>query len=249
MVNFQLESWAAIAPGLETREAWRQWLQHPCVINESLVNVSLKQISPLLRRRFSTLGKCAMGAALPIVEGVESIPSIFASRHGDTALSLSLLESMGGDEPMSPTNFSLAVHNAVSGLFSIVRKDTSAVTSIAAMDGLVLQTFFEAIGQLQSVEKVLCVIYDIPLPDFYHHHCDDDTDLFPYAIAMILGSAGGETYSLTQTKQVEQSDPAPSIPFNAEPLRLLRLLAGISDDMELTQNGSIWRIAKVESQC
>ena len=249
MVGFQLESWSAMAPGLETREDWLQWLQHPEAIDESAGKISLKSIPAMLRRRFNTLGRYAMAAAMPVVEGIEAIPSIFASRHGDTELSLSLLEGIGRDEPMSPTNFSLAVHNAVSGLFSIARNDTSEVTAIAAMEGLVLQTFFEAIGQLQSADKVLCVIYDIPLPNYYHRHCADATDLFPYAIAMILGSAEGECYSLEQKGQVIHRDLSPSSPFDTEPLRLLGLLTGISEDMELTQNGSVWQIAKVESKC
>jgi hypothetical protein len=38
---------------------------------------------------------------------------------------------------MSPPSFSLAVHNAINGLFSIARKDSSSVTAIVAMQGLV----------------------------------------------------------------------------------------------------------------
>lgn len=247
MVNFQLESWSAMAPGLETREDWQQWLQHPESIEEPFAQISLKSIPAMLRRRFNKLGKYAMGAAMPVVEGIEAIPSIFASRHGDTELSFSLLEQIGRDEPMSPTSFSLAVHNAVSGLFSIARNDTSEVTAIAAMEGLVLQTFFEAIGQLQCSDRVLCVIYDIPLPEFYRHHCDDAEDLFPYAIAMILSRVAGETYSLEQNGRSRAGDSPPIGPFDQEPIRLLRLLAGRSTHLELQQNGIVWRIEKVKS--
>lgn len=246
MVGFQLESWSAMVPGLESREDWLQWLQHPEAIDESRGKISLKSIPAMLRRRFNTLGKYAMAAAMPVVEGIEAIPSIFASRHGDTELSLSLLEGIGRDEPMSPTNFSLAVHNAVSGLFSIARNDTSEVTAIAATEGLVLQIFFEAVGQLQYSDRVLCVIYDVPLPDFYLRHCADADDPFPYAIAMILSRVGGEAYSLEQNEQIN-SDLAPTGSFDIEPLRLLGLLTGRSTELELQQNGSIWRIAKVVS--
>ena len=238
-----------MAPGLESRDDWKQWLQHPVAIDEPLGRNPLKSIPAMLRRRFNTLGKCAIGAAMPLVEGVAAIPSIFASRHGDTELSFSLLEAMGREEPMSPTRFSLAVHNAVSGLFTIARKDTSEVTSIAAMEGLVLQTFIEAIGQLQFCDKVLCVIYDIPLPVFYKNYCADATESFPYAIAMILGGVEGASYSLEQTGLVMQSALSPPNPFDIEPLRLLRLLAGLSNSIELAQNGSIWRIAKVKTLC
>lgn len=249
MLNFHLESWAAMAPGLECKEDWKQWLQHPVAINEPLERNPLKSIPAMLRRRFNTLGKCAVGAAMPLVEGVAAIPSIFASRHGDTEVSFSLLEAMGRGEPMSPTRFSLAVHNAVSGLFTIARKDTSEVTSIAAMEGLVLQTFIEATGQLQFCDKVLCVIYDVPLPDFYKNYCADATESFPYAIAMILGGVEGASYRLEQTGQIMQTAVSPPSPLDIEPWRLLSLLLGMSDSIELTQNGSIWRIAKVESLC
>jgi hypothetical protein len=226
---------------------WKQWLQHPVAINEPLGKIPLKTIPAMLRRRFNTLGRCAIGAAMPLVEDIAAIPSIFASRHGDTEMSFSLLEAMGRDEPMSPTSFSLAVHNAVSGLFTIARKDTSEVTSIAAMEGLVLPTFIEAIGQLQSIDKVLCVIYDIPLPDFYNRYFADAPQTFPYAIAMILGNAEGQSYRLEQTEQVMPGNLSPTGLFDSEPLRLLRLLAGISDEMDINQNECNWRIARLET--
>jgi hypothetical protein len=246
---FQVESWSAIAPGLESRDDWERWLQHPVAINEPLGKIPLKNIPALLRRRFNTLGKCAMGAAMPLVEGIPAIPSIFASRHGDTELTFSLLEAMGQGEPMSPTGFSLAVHNAVSGLFSIARNDTSEVTSIAAMEGLVLQTLFEAIGQLQSTEKVLCVIYDTPLPDFYKKYCSDVTESFPYAIAMILGSKVGISCSLEQTRVVRRRNPSDMRQINSEPMTLIGLLAGVADEIELTQNGVKWRLTRPDSKC
>ena len=247
VLSFRIESWAAVAPGRQSRNDWEQWLQNPIPIDEPLGKVLLENIPAMLRRRFNTLGKCAMGAAMPLMDGIAAIPSIFASRHGDTELSFSLLEGIGRGEPMSPTSFSLAVHNAVSGLFSIVRKDTSEVTSIAAMEGLVLQTFFEALGQLQTVDKVLCVIYDIPLPEFYQAHRAEPEEPFPYAIAMILGNLEGISYRLEQTAQVAGTSLSPPDPLDIEPLRLLRLLVGISEEVEFSQHESNWRITRVES--
>lgn len=247
MLNFKIESWAAMAPGLETREAWQHWLKHPENLPETLGKVSLENIPPMLRRRFGVLGKCAMMAALQVLDENDSIPGVFSSRHGDTALTLSLLEDMGRDEPMSPTKFSLAVHNAVSGLFSIVRKDTSMVTSLAAMEGLVLHTLLEAAGQLQVSDRVLCVIYDIPLPELYRRYCTGND--FPYAIAMILGRTGGVNYRVEQCEQVLQNNtsllPA-SLSIDLELVRFLELLTGISTEMGVESNGAAWRISKIE---
>lgn len=242
MMNFRLESWAAVAPGLETREDWQQWLQNPTGIDADLGKLSLPGIPAMLRRRFNSLGRCAMAAAMPLVQGIEAIPSVFASRHGDTELSFSLLESIGQDEPLSPTSFSLAVHNAVAGLFSIARKDTSAVTAIAAMEGLVLQAFFEAIGQLQEAERVFCVIYEVPLPDFYQQHSHADDTGFPYSIALLLSRTDGEAFIL---EPAEPGEPAGSGPGDSEPMQLLSLLAGLKNETLLQQNGSSWRMARV----
>lgn len=248
MVNFQLEAWSAIASGLNTKQDWQKWLENPTVPEEPVGKVAMQQIPPMLRRRFSTPGKCALGAALPILAEVETIPGIFASRHGDIRLTLSLLEGIGRDEPMSPTGFSLAVHNAVSGLFSIARKDTSEVTAIAAMEGLVIQTLFEAVGQLQVSERVLCVIYDIPLPEPYSHYVDSDQ--FPYAIAMVLSRTNGESYHLVQVDQPDQNEQGNSFlpdDLQSEPLRFIEMLSGKTALVESKLNGTIWRIEKGQS--
>ena len=243
MPSFHIESWNAVAPGLASPEDWERWLRDPVAIDEPLGKVDLSAIPALLRRRFSVLGRSAMAAALPLVEDIDGIPSIFASRHGDTALSLSMLEGIARGEPMSPTHFSLAVHNAVSGLFSIARKDGSAVTAIAAMRGLVLQTLFEAIGQLQDSERVLCVIYDVPLPEFYQAHSDEAAQAFPYALAMVLGNAAGARCRLESAGAGEAAAVAP---FDFDAYGMLRLLCGIERDVILAQDCSRWRLGRVD---
>ena len=243
MPSFHIESWNAVAPGLASPDDWERWLRNPVRIDDSLGKVDLGAIPALLRRRFSVLGKSAMAAALPLVDGIERIPSIFASRHGDTALSLTMLEGIARGDPMSPTQFSLAVHNAVSGLFSIARKDTSAVTAIAAMDGLVLQTLFEAIGQLQDAERVMCVIYDVPLPAFYQGHRDEPAEPFPYAVAMVLGNGTGEACRL---EPVSPSTPPDKPADEFAAAGLLRLLCGIERRVILAQGAAHWRLGRAD---
>lgn len=249
MFSFKLESWNAIAPGLVSHDDWRLWLQAPAAIDEPLHKVDLSAVPAMLRRRFNTLGRCAMGSALPLVKDIDAMPGIFASRHGDSELSFSLLKGIGEGELMSPTSFSLAVHNAVSGLFSIARNDNSEVTAIAAMQGLVLQTLFEAAGQLQESASVLCVIYDTPLPAFYSRYCADSFDSFPWSIAMVLSRiegrhAGENTYLFESLEDpVEEKSFLPDC-FDIEPFRLLRVLTGLSHGMNLRQSETSWRLSR-----
>lgn len=246
MVEFKVESWTAFAPDMEDKDAWRSWLNNPYSISNSVGKVPLKQFPPMLRRRFSALGKCAMAAALPLLADDQHIPSIFASRHGDTELTLSLQKCMGLNEPMSPTGFSLAVHNAVSGLFSIGRKDTSEVTSIAAMQGLVINALLESIGQLQNREQVLCVVYDICLPDVLSEYVESDP--FPYAIAVVLSKTSGTSFYIEQSEELVAADTTATDSFDTEPLRFLKVLSGISDEMTTACNGASWRVSKASDE-
>lgn len=243
MVSFQIEAWAAIAPGLESHGDWLKWLRHPEMLDEPLGKVSLSQFPAMVRRRFSVLGQCAMGAALPVIEADEAIPSIFASRYGDMGLTLALLEDIARKEPMSPTRFSLAVHNAVSGLFTIARKDTSEVTSIAAMNGLLLQALFEAIGQLQNAGRVLCVVYDASLPDFFRHYNSGES--LPYAIAFVMSQTCGDVYHLQQcTASIAATKVSETPVINVDTVNFIKLVNGLSTEITITANGLSWQMTK-----
>lgn len=238
MLRFKLQSWNAFAPGLESHSAWHEWLQHPSDLTSELGKSSMKQIPPMLRRRFTELGRCAAGAALPLLEGIDSIPGVFASRHGDTPLTLSLLEGIADGEPMSPTGFSLAVHNALSGLLSIARKDVSEVTAIAATENLIPNALIEAVTQLQDRPKVLCVIYDVPLPELYKPYSDSMP--FPCALAMVLSREEGNDFIIKS----DDGDSGNSDQVD-DFMGLLRLLNGLDSSAVFgsSQTRSRWLIS------
>ena len=71
------------------------------------------------RRRIERLGRMAIQTACWCQEAEESgVPLVFASRHGDVARSMELLEALAADEPPSPTTFGLSVHNAIAALYN-----------------------------------------------------------------------------------------------------------------------------------
>ncbi|WP_158217752.1 beta-ketoacyl synthase chain length factor [Marinobacterium stanieri] len=240
MSGFRIQSWNAVAPGLNCPEDWRNWLQAPYLLDTQLAKIPLKQIPPLLRRRFTELGRCAAGAALPLLENIDSIPSVFASRHGDTPLTLSLLEGIAEQQPMSPTGFSLAVHNAVSGLLSIARKDVSEVTAIAASEQLIAHALMEAMTQLQEHERVLCLIYDVPLPELYQPYVT--TEPFPFALAMILSRGTGECFQLGQKQSAVHAEVS-------ELMAMMKCLCGLEEQVCFSgTRGSHWQLCKADPE-
>lgn len=194
MLSFKIRGWNAYTPGLESAESWGNWLQKKYILPTDAPKPGLKNIPLMLRRRFTTIGKYSVEAAMPILAENEHIPLVFASRHGDVELTLSLLQSIANNEPLSPTSFSLAVHNAISGLFSIARKDRSEATAISATENLIPFALLEAATQLQDNKQVLCIICESPLPDLYKPFASSPP--FPYAIAMVLSREEGDTFHL-----------------------------------------------------
>jgi len=242
-IKFNIESWTALAPGLNSEGDWVEWLGFPAVVSEPFEKPSLKKVPPLLRRRFNLVGRFAMGAILDLLDIGDTIPCVFASRHGDTMLTLDLLENMGRNEAMSPTNFSLAVHNAVSGLYTIAHKNTQPVTAIAATKDLTINALFEAISQCQHAERILCLIYDAPLPDLYQSYCSSEA--FPYAIAMIINKNQGVPYEITYSEEAKISETLNRADTEFSPF--LSLLIRQPSSMVFQCQASPYKITRVDT--
>lgn len=235
MVNFSIERWGAIAPGLTEKADWQKWLLNPSKLDSDLDPVGLKQFAPMIRRRFGKLGKCAMGAALQVADDSTQIPCVFASRHGNAQLTLDLLSGIASSDDMSPTGFSLAVHNAISGLYTIARDDKSPVTSLAAAQSIILHTIIEAVGQLQEYPSVMCVIYDLPLPEIIREYSDYD---FPFAIAFVVSREGEEMPVSITNKNLESSVETNATEF----VDFVSFLTGVKSCFNSQVNGINWRI-------
>lgn len=121
-----------------------------------------------LKRRLSPLAKTVFCAIRQCENINDCIPVVFSSTHGELARSLEMIKLLEAGEDISPTSFSLSVHNAIAGLFSIVYGNTSEVTVLASGEDGIASAFLEALGILQEGEPdVLMVFYDEPLPEFY----------------------------------------------------------------------------------
>ncbi|NYZ61181.1 beta-ketoacyl synthase chain length factor [Luteimonas deserti] len=91
-----------------------------------------------------------------------ALPSIFASTHGDLAITDYMCETLATDATaVSPTKFHNSVHNAAAGYWTIGAGCTEAATAISAFDATFAQGLLEALLQLAAGHPaVLLVAYD-----------------------------------------------------------------------------------------
>lgn len=236
MIKFNIAQWRAWAPGLITAEDWQQWSQHPSVPVDQDDAPDVSFLPAMQRRRLSRLARMAFSVGWPLAEGREQLPLVFVSRHGETPRTFDILSDLAADQPLSPTQFSLSVHNAVIGLWSILRGETSEMTALAAAgDGLEHGVMEAASLLAEGAPAVLLLIAEENPPRAYAPWIDDVP--FPYALGLLL--TPGDEWQLTLSTG-ESKDTADTADKWPHALNLLRALSTQRSALQHLWKNRLW---------
>jgi len=93
-----------------------------------------------------------------------TLPSVFASMHGDLAITDYMCATLAVDpQAISPTRFHNSVHNAAAGYWTIGAGCVQPATAVSSFDATFAQGLLEALVQLHAgAPAVLLVAYDAP---------------------------------------------------------------------------------------
>jgi len=185
-LDFIIAKWAVWPPLSPEQNNTAQWLAG---------------ISSMLKRRLTPLAKTVFCAVAQCLDEDVMVPAVFSSAHGELAKSLAMMEMLEAGEEVSPTGFSLSVHNAIAGLFSMAWKNKLQCTVLAPGEEGMAPAFIEGLGLLQEgAEQVLLVFYDEPLPAFYPsspYRLSSDTHC---ALALMIAKSGtGQALTLSSS--------------------------------------------------
>ena len=233
-IRFSIDSHAQWAPGLIATEDWKRWSDAPFAIdgdNEPRVLA----MPAMLRRRAGWLGKMALETAYACVGEECGLPIVYCSRHGEVSRAVDLLGALARGEPLSPTSFGMAVHNASVALLTIARKDTANHIALAAGSASVEHALIEACGLLaDGAPAVLVLVADCPLPAVFAEF--EDCDEQPFAWAWRVVPARDDAMSLAWEACADASDS--STPGG---LAALRFQLGGAQQMERVAERRRWR--------
>jgi len=204
-VSFSIAGQAAWAPGIDSPDAWRRWARAPFRLSEG-ADPAVAAMPAMLRRRAGFLGKMALEVAYRCLDGRRDVPAIFCSRHGDVARAVDLLSDLADASPLSPTGFSMAVHNAGAGLFSMARKDRANHIALAAGASSSEHAVIEACGLLaDGAPMVLLVNYDTCLPSIFAQFQDCQEQ--PFAWAWLVVPAAEDAFHLRWSDEGAEALP------------------------------------------
>lgn len=161
----------------------------------------------MTRRRISRLGRIAMQTLYHALQDeAGSTPLVFASRHGDVNRSSELLRERAETGSVSPASFSVSVHNAIGGLFSIVRNDTAPLSAIAADVETTEMAMIEACGLLaEGAQAVLVTVYDDDSCKPYTQF--DDEPRVAHAWTARLTRSGNSVFELDCATSKNSNEP------------------------------------------
>ena len=236
VVNLEIQSWSsweAAEPGFlcstySRGELTRERLEKPDL--GSIPAMQRRRLSPLARAVFHVLERCGCQAA--------ETPVIFSSEMGEIERTQDILEAIANSKPVSPAAFSLSVHNAIAGLWSLVHGVRLPLLALAPPARSPVPALLEAAGQLHEglAATVQVVYYEGRYPDFYAPFLNGPGG--PVAIGLRLALPSGSGHPQLQLA------PAPGESERPDPTENFSCLANLLHRRAGPEPGHI-----VEPQC
>lgn len=141
-------------------------------------------------RRLTAFERHVLACLLGLGEEAHAAPIVFASRYGTmSSNTLALLKDLLSGTPLSPTGFSLSVHNAAVGVASQLMNDTAPYTAIAAGERTLDCAILECLALLaDGAERVILAFGEARMEQEYELFDDGSADL--YFACMLTRSEG-----------------------------------------------------------
>lgn len=185
-----------------------------------------------MRRRLTRLGRMALQSSWGCQHDELGMPMVFASRYGDVGRSLDLLDELAREGVVSPTGFSLSVHNAIAAMYSIGRSDRNNSICVSAGRSSAAAGLVEAAGLLaDGAPEVLLVCYDEALPADYAVFQDDQPCIWAWAWRLSQPTTGSRTLSLGVSASDLSESPVAALPASLDVMRFF-----LADQASLVQH-------------
>ena len=250
-MDFTIKQCVAWGGGLTTTQDWQSYAQGELSLSDSQELPALKQIPAMQRRRLSPFAKLALHCALSSAdECLTSVPSVFASRHGDLAKTSKLISDVAAKEDLSPTQFGLSVHNAVGGLFSIYSGNKAPLTAVSAGEDTFFTAIVDALCKLAANEysQILVVFTETLVPEIYQKYIAQDEVAIACALLLEPAGQGDEVYSLSlQAKQESDKDKVQAENQRLQVLDFLNFYYSSSTQVNVKSKRHSWQLSRAAS--
>ena len=179
--------WQARAPGLGDAAAWQDWSRQSDAIDPAAPLAKLTDLPMMTARRLNSGSRLAVDIGLAMLRKHQIDAVVYSSRHGELERNYRILQALAAEEPVSPTDFAMSVHNAAVGNLTIAARQPIVSSSVSAGMDTFQQGLCEVLSLLHAgYSRVLLVDFDGVLPAFYHAGLPPQMPVWPYALALVI---------------------------------------------------------------
>ncbi|MCB1853780.1 MAG: beta-ketoacyl synthase chain length factor [Halieaceae bacterium] len=217
----------------------------PGLVCEEVEQPDLGTVPALKRRRLGALARTVFHVLDRCADTDQSEPVVFSSYLGEIKRTQALLESVAAGGPVSPMAFSLSVHNAIAGQWSLIRGIKAPMTALSPPAGSPVPALLEAQGILLEghYPAVNVAYFEEDYPGFYAPFFSGAQG--PCALALRLVPETGGISSRCLRLELEQLSPALSPPVSTVNISALGgLLAGQRDELVVSEPQCRWRLRR-----
>lgn len=186
-------------------------------IDKSIKNPKPKFIPMMTARRLSDGCKLAVDAAMELTLENSIDAVIFSSASGELEHNYKVLKSTVQKTDVSPTDFSMSVHNAAVGNYTILSKRKIPSSSVSAGIDSFVMALTDAYAMIKTGAKnVLICDYDVTIPEFFKVYLDVAHPTYPHALALLISSGDQFTVKTEDKTQSTKISEFASVKFMLE---------------------------------
>lgn len=222
-------------------EEWRGWLPEESGLPDQssalreprhrIASQPGKSLPAMLRRRLNESERATCDI-LQALDPEAQLPLIFASRHGNTPQTLGMLETLSHSEPISPARFSMSVHNATLGVYSISSAHRRPLQALGACGDEFDAMLHEARGYLvEGHRAVVGVFCESPLAPAYQGYTDHPGTACAVGIRLSLQPGRQLISTQLSTQHQRSGQPTP-----------LEVLAWLNGDTSILVSRQAWQL-------
>lgn len=166
-MKFRIDNWSAWTETRSSPEQWVAWSRGQDA-GEIPTEPDTGMVPAMQRRRMSRFSKIMVSTAIQCIGEIRESPlCVFATRHGELTRTLKIIGDIVSGRDVSPTDFSMSVHNTALGLYSMFSKNKLPSTLVVAGQDTFCSAMLEASIFLDRFpgNKVLLVYADEPVPE------------------------------------------------------------------------------------
>ena len=115
-----LIDWQARAPGLSDADEWQAWSRRSDAIDPAAPLAKLTDLPMMTARRLNSGSRLAVDLGLMMLRKHRIDAVVYSSRHGELERNFRILQALAAEQPVSPTDFAMSVHNSAVGNLTIV---------------------------------------------------------------------------------------------------------------------------------